>query len=470
MSYIHTREQLKQHIHNFLRNNGIGYGMNALKVFSFFYGLKIIEDDLHLLQLSDDCKFSSLITMDSEKLVELIDRVSEEIHNSKLNLKTIIFSGVQIKYEKSVYKKIVNMIDTIPNSIYDANTIQHNERQDYYDVNLQGKIYEYFIGRDATAISELGAYFTDRHITNFILDKMNISVDKNNNVPTMIDPFGGSGGFTLSYVNRFKNVDWSQNIQNIYHYDMNEDVVKYVGLEIFTMTKQIWPFKEEKNIKRENSFYYEFENKKYHFVISNPPYGGDDYKKTPIQEEMELIIRDNDIEIKNYLLTLMNDKEFKRVKTNFKRCINNIKNKEKVTLDDFYEEKYKKRLTLDAIQIPYDSSNIELDYILNLIIQNYDLQGKIDAIITEEKKKRVCYETCCNRIKKLTKEIVIKQEIDFVENALQHLNNLDSNNSEENKVITDTINKYINKKTKLENMTEKKDIEKIYYRQCQHKQ
>jgi len=45
---ITNREALKEkihEIHNFLRNNGAGYGMNALKVFNIFYGLKKIEEN-----------------------------------------------------------------------------------------------------------------------------------------------------------------------------------------------------------------------------------------------------------------------------------------------------------------------------------------------------------------------------------------------------------------------------------------
>lgn len=43
---ITTREQLKEHVHdmhNYMRNNGAGYGMTALKIFNVFYGLKLIE-------------------------------------------------------------------------------------------------------------------------------------------------------------------------------------------------------------------------------------------------------------------------------------------------------------------------------------------------------------------------------------------------------------------------------------------
>jgi len=40
---ITNKEALKDKIHdihNYLRNNGAGYGMNALKVFNVIYGLK----------------------------------------------------------------------------------------------------------------------------------------------------------------------------------------------------------------------------------------------------------------------------------------------------------------------------------------------------------------------------------------------------------------------------------------------
>jgi hypothetical protein len=46
MENISNREALKDKIHsihNYLRNNGAGYGMNALKVFNILYGLFKIE-------------------------------------------------------------------------------------------------------------------------------------------------------------------------------------------------------------------------------------------------------------------------------------------------------------------------------------------------------------------------------------------------------------------------------------------
>jgi hypothetical protein len=48
-----------------LRNNGAGYGMNALKVFNILYGLKKIEENglIDKCNLSDKCKFSYLLKL-----------------------------------------------------------------------------------------------------------------------------------------------------------------------------------------------------------------------------------------------------------------------------------------------------------------------------------------------------------------------------------------------------------------------
>ena len=59
------REKIHE-IHNYMRNNGIGYGLTSLKVFNLFYGLmKIEEYNLNeKIGLNDDiCKFSHLVKL-----------------------------------------------------------------------------------------------------------------------------------------------------------------------------------------------------------------------------------------------------------------------------------------------------------------------------------------------------------------------------------------------------------------------
>lgn len=229
---ISNKESLKDkihEIHNFLRNNGIGYGMNALKVFNILYGLKKIEEN-DLLDKIDlkrpECEFSYLLELannnEDEKLFNVLDSdVLDSLHTS--SLKSLLFYEIPKNIKGSVYSQLIKEIDTITKIEKSCNVL------------LSGKIYEYFIGRDETAISELGAYFTDRHIVEYIYQKLDPEIYDDGTIDSMIDMFGGSGGFTTGYINYLNNkypeqVKWDTEINKIHHYDINEDVIKYAGL------------------------------------------------------------------------------------------------------------------------------------------------------------------------------------------------------------------------------------------------
>ena len=94
---ISNKEALRDKIHdihNLLRNNGAGYGMNALKVFNILFGLKKIEEKglVDKVGLSDICKFSYLLEkaknidktrLADEEFAELIfDKVLQDIYEN----------------------------------------------------------------------------------------------------------------------------------------------------------------------------------------------------------------------------------------------------------------------------------------------------------------------------------------------------------------------------------------------------
>lgn len=288
---ISSKEAMKDaihEIHNFLRNNGAGYGMNALKLFTLFYGLAKIEKNGHFEKtgLNNICKFSNIVkSFKKDKEITM-----DYLHNN-------IFNEI---YENDKVNRM--LVCEIPESIT-PNTIktlvdQVNRlvcMESEMNFQLAGKIYEYFIGRDQTAISELGAYFTDRHITDYIYQNVHQpTLDENSNVESMIDMFGGSGGFTLGYVSHlienYPDIDWSKQLNNIYHMDMNLDVVKYAMLELYCLTGE---FPERDNLMTINSFQDDFVNQdgkmKFMNIYTNPPYGGDKINKSETVMHMELI-------------------------------------------------------------------------------------------------------------------------------------------------------------------------------------
>jgi methylase of polypeptide subunit release factors len=300
---ISTREQLKEHIHSihdYLRNSGAGYGMTAMKIFSFFYGLKIIEPLVEQSNLDPElCKFSNLMKIIEGKTKKEIEEMpTQYIINDRIKdiLKNIQETEAKLAYyvhhhlpsnlNDTIWMNVIKLVNEIPSKIDET----YNE-----NVNLSGKVYEYFIGRDATAISELGAYFTDRHITKYVIDKVKPTLFKDGIVKTMIDVFGGSGGFTLGYAEYLNNksIDWMKqnnkgipNYQKIFHMDMNEDVVKIAGLEYFTFAGK-FPVcnasrSDDENVQffRDNTFQHEFTSK-FDYIFTNPPYGGDKSVKKP---------------------------------------------------------------------------------------------------------------------------------------------------------------------------------------------
>ena len=290
---ISNKEALKDKIHdihNYLRNNGAGYGMNALKVFNILFGLKKIEEKglVEKVGLNDKCKFSYLLEkaknidktrLADEELAELIFRdVLDSISSSKI--KDLLFYEIPKNMKGSVLSHLIIEINDITKIENDCNVL------------LSGKIYEYFIGRDESAISELGAYFTDRHIVDYILNKLNPFINDDGTISSMIDMFGGSGGFTTGYINylneKYKNgeINWETEINKINHFDMNEDVIKSAGLEIFCLTGTL---PNMNNLRYKNSFRDDFNDNKYKYPITNPPYGGDKNKKSTAQEKRDKI-------------------------------------------------------------------------------------------------------------------------------------------------------------------------------------
>ena len=286
---ISNKEALRDkihEIHNYLRNSGAGYGMTALKIFNILYGLKKIEDtnSFELLGIKNECRFSYLLKLAEENkdetLAEYIIGTKESngildyiFENEKL--RKLIYYDIPKHIKSSVFSHLVKEINKIPNIEKASNVL------------LSGKIYEYFVGRDQTAISELGAYFTDRHIVDYIYSKVKPEIKEDGTIHSMVDMFGGSGGFTTGYIDylnkKYPDINWKSELNKIYHFDMNNDVIKSAGLEFFCLTGVIPNM--DNNIRCINSFKDSFNDRKFFYPITNPPYGGD--KRTKTQEEIK---------------------------------------------------------------------------------------------------------------------------------------------------------------------------------------
>jgi type I restriction-modification system DNA methylase subunit len=429
-----TREQLRDHvhsIHNFIRNAGAGYGMTALKMFNIFYSLKLLDGKIGEIGLPNEYNWSSINKIKDDTLFKtLIIQLINKLRNICLGEDTVanpLKDDVVNIYDvfddmpKTTNKQIENIRKLISN-LLDKCTPAPNDNKDkvyfiYHQIpeisdnkfyrklfnkieeldpinnfDIKGKVYEYFIGRDESAISDLGAYFTDRHITNFIMENLPIQII-NGQIPTMIDPFGGSGGMTISFANYLNTkyidrFDWNTNFSNIHHWDMAEDVVKIAGIEYFSICNN---FPSTNNFSKGNSFSCKIKPE-YDFCISNPPYGGDKSKKTSEIIKKEYIIEFNKKYIESYKKQLIEelDLDTKNDIKIFNKIFDNIEKS-----DDL----------LDEYELDKNIHNEEILKIIKLNQQNEQLNKEIKDIVEKTKEEQVNYSTCSKSIKDYIKKI-----------------------------------------------------------------
>ena len=434
-----TNDDLKEFIHgihNFMRNNGFGYGKDALETFNFFYGLKLIESKLDNLSLLNENQKNLL---DYKKLIDHIEERKKEDWNPgkfipiTTRLDKILDEIDELKKRGGSYELIYKYIfHNIPNrktSIREEKWYELinkiNKIPVGYEkgrVNLSGKVYEYFVGRDKQAISELGAYFTDRHITEKIFDILNIDLDENNNIKTMIDPFGGSGGFTLGYANylndKFRDkINWENNVNNIYHFDIAESVVNMTGLEMFAITG-FMPESNSYNFCAINSFSNNFINKydnskddKFEYIISNPPYGGDKMSKGAEEIKCDILVNHLKKKIEDNKTSM---KEFIE-ETEITEISNIIKRLDYLIDNDRDKILYKKNYKIFEKILEKHEENEEL---LNLISsqKKYNeqlcyLNYKIKKHKKEQEAMQVNFNSCSRRLKYFIRNIKIVEEI-----------------------------------------------------------
>ena len=323
--FIENEVALKQHfhsIHNMLYNYGIRE-MNAFKLFSLFYSLKILEGVIKkgIINLPNMCLFSELVLMaemrDTNKLASAIFSTKSQDNDKGSGLLEILWSHEE--YRHTIFHEV-------PRDIKINMLIELIKMIDIIDVkkyDVAGRTYEYFIGRNKKEIGELGAYYTHPVLVDYIVKKVNPYI-KNNKIPDVCDPFCGSGRFLTSCINNFKNqikcmdinVNWAEQLKYIHGYDTNEDMVKSCNIELLSLTSTI-PYAIGENgicawrsIGTHNSFIdgdtdtkYNVTAKryeKYDYIFSNPPYGANNIIKhiastgilniPPIRDELNNII------------------------------------------------------------------------------------------------------------------------------------------------------------------------------------
>ena len=147
--------------------------------------------------------------------------------------------------------------------------------------DIIGTIYEYHLkSGTSNAMRDLGQYYTNRLIIEFMIKLCDIKMNKKGEIETIIDPTMGTGGFltmAVKYLNdKYKNkIDWTKNKNRIYGFDIDENVK---NMALLNMLLECGEMCEETFIKND-TLYNDFKLKngeileKVDVILANEPMG-----------------------------------------------------------------------------------------------------------------------------------------------------------------------------------------------------
>jgi len=263
-------ESIINQIRDILRKEGIT-GMDSIKHCLLFMFMKFLT--------SEKCKQLKIDTIYSfEKISELTDanemkeRVFVKGKMCLVNLlkKENIFS-VDFKLQSNANLK------TIIGKIAGIDIAQLSLKTD-----IVGIIYELHLKSGTSqAMRDLGQYFTNREVIEWMVKLTNpkIANKKTGEIEKVLDPSMGTGGFltmAIKHLNETnKKIDWVKNKDNIYGFDIDENVTQMSLLNAFIETGLLF----DKTIIKHDSLHKDYGLEdgtfidKVDVILANEPFG-----------------------------------------------------------------------------------------------------------------------------------------------------------------------------------------------------
>lgn len=161
------------------------------------------------------------------------------------------------------HKEIMEILDTVDMEKIDC------------QMDILGWVYEQHLKTGAGVPRDLGQFFTDRFVCEYMTDLCKPGF-KSPGVPESVcDPTMGTGGFLTSYVKFYKKnypeqtIDWSIQQREIHGCDTDSKVSGIARLNLFMELKGICT----ENLKTHNSLYDDLPQTGYDIILANMPFG-----------------------------------------------------------------------------------------------------------------------------------------------------------------------------------------------------
>ena len=264
---LETFENTLDQIRAILRKEGIT-GMDSIKhCLAFTVSRFLTNENCNKLDIDNKYSFESLIDKDEQEMRELFFNSSLECIVGQ------IFEKMQFKTDFKLESP--SNLRNILNKIKDINI---NELSTNYDI--VGIIYELHLKTGTSqAMRDLGQYFSNRSVIKYMVKLCDPKIKKNGEIETILDPTMGTAGFLAMSIkhlnNNKKKVDWVKNKNNIYGFDIDENVKNMAILNLFLETGQIF----DRTLIKHDTLHKDFELEdktfidKVDVILANEPFG-----------------------------------------------------------------------------------------------------------------------------------------------------------------------------------------------------
>ena len=261
-------------IRDILRKNGIT-GEDSIKhCIVFILSRYLTNDKCEMCKISLIYSFENILNDENNQPIIDDNLLMEKFYNKKVSC----FIGqiaLKLHYkmdfklnDKSALRKILEKIATL-----DVNHLNTN-------FDIVGTIYEMHLKTGSgQAMRDLGQFYSSRHIINYMVQLCDPKLI-NGRIETILDPTVGSGRFlsmSIKYLNsKCNNINWEINKNNIYGFDIDENVKNMTLLNLLLETGQLF----ENTIHRQDTLKYDITNPTNNetlsgvdIILANPPFG-----------------------------------------------------------------------------------------------------------------------------------------------------------------------------------------------------
>jgi type I restriction-modification system DNA methylase subunit/restriction endonuclease S subunit len=265
---MNSFENTINYIRDILRKEGIT-GMDSIKHCIIFIFMKYLnKNTCQLFNMSEIYSFENIIKLDHLRMLESVYFKGNECLINLLKKYSIFNVDFKIKSSMNL-ENILKKIDTIDIQLLSTQS------------DLVGLIYELHLKTGTSqAMRDLGQYFTSRNVIEYMVDLCKPTYNnKTKKIETILDPSMGTGGFLVMAIkylnNNYKDINWNKNKNNIYGFDVDENVKSMALLNTFIETGYLFDKTIIQHNTLENDLLLEDETfiNKVDIILANEPFG-----------------------------------------------------------------------------------------------------------------------------------------------------------------------------------------------------